>query len=135
MNKKKGIIIAAAVALVLVAVVLILVFVPKGGSDGKNATLDEGVALERSGDADGMHQARVLTDENGNIKNNSYGTLMEYYPANIKSMHVENTSGSFDIESTTPEGQATVYTIKGYEDFDLQGGNPDLIASAAASLS
>jgi len=135
MNKKKGIIIAAAVALVLVAVVLILVFVPKGGSDGKNATLDEGVALERSVDADGMHQARVLTDENGNIKNNSYGTLMEYYPANIKSMHVENTSGSFDIESTTPEGQATVYTIKGYEDFDLQGGNPDLIASAAASLS
>ena len=77
MNKKKGIIIAAAVALVLVAVVLILVLVPKGGSDGKTATLDEGVALERSVDADGMHQARVLTDKNGNIENNSYGTLME----------------------------------------------------------
>ena len=135
MNKKKGIIIAAAVALVLVAVILILVLVPKGGSDGKTATLDEGVALERSVDADGMHQAVVLTDKNGNIENNSYGTLMEYYPANIKSIHIENAGGSFDVESDTPEGQATVYTLKGYEDFDLQSGNPDLIASAAASLS
>ena len=135
MNKKKGIIIAAAAAVVLVAVILLLVLVPKGGSDGKTATLDEGVALERSVDADGMHQAVVLTDKNGNIENNSYGTLMEYYPANIKSIHIENAGGSFDVESDTPEGQATVYTLKGYEDFDLQSGNPDLIASAAASLS
>ena len=135
MNKKKGIIIAAAAAVVLVAVILLLVLLPKGGSDGKTATLDEGVALERSVDADGMHQAVVLTDKNGNIENNSYGTLMEYYPANIKSIHIENAGGSFDVESDTPEGQATVYTLKGYEDFDLQSGNPDLIASAAASLS
>ena len=86
-------------------------------------------------DKDGVHQAKVNTDENGNIKNNSYGTLMEYYPANISHMHVENTKGTFDVLAETPEGEATIYTIKGYEDFDLQGGNPAMIASAAAKLS
>lgn len=135
MNKKKGIIIAAAAAVVLVAVVLLLIFLPKGGSDGdsKAATIDEGVALTVSTDKNGIHQAIVGT-KNGKIENNSYGTLMEYYPADIKTIHIENSKGTLDIISQTPEGEATVYTIKGYEDFDLQSGNPDLIASAAASL-
>ena len=136
MNKKKGIIIGAAVAAVLTAVVLVLIFVPKGGSsDPQEATYDEGVDLSVSVDKDGVHQAVVNLDKDGKIANNSYGTLMEYYPAQITSIHVENVKGSFDVESNTPEGEATVYTIKGYEDFDLQGGNPDMIASAAASLS
>ena len=136
MTKKKGLIIGAAVAVVLAAVVLILVFIPKGGQQNeKNGTLDEGVDLSVSVDKDGVHQAKVNTDENGNIKNNSYGTLMEYYPANISHMHVENTKGTFDVLAETPEGEATIYTIKGYEDFDLQGGNPAMIASAAAKLS
>ncbi len=136
MTKKKGLIIGAAVAVVLAAVVLILVFIPKGGQQNeKNGTLDEGVDLSVSVDKDGVHQAKVNTDENGNIKNNSYGTLMEYYPANISHIHVENTKGTFDVLAETPEGEATIYTIKGYEDFDLQGGNPAMIASAAAKLS
>ena len=136
MNKKKGIIIGAAVAAVLTAIVLVLIFVPKGGSsDPQEATYDEGIDLSVSVDKDGVHQAVVNLDKDGKIANNSYGTLMEYYPAQITSIHVENVKGSFDVESETPEGEATVYTIKGYEDFDLQGGNPDMIASAAASLS
>lgn len=136
MTKKKGLIIAAAAAVVLLAVVLILVFVPKGGQKQENAsTIDEGIDLTVSVDKDGVHQAKVNTDKDGNIKNNSYGTLMEYYPANIKLMHVENAKGTFDVASETPEGEATVYTLKGYEDFDLQAGNPSLIASAAAKLS
>ena len=135
MNKKKGIIIAAAAAVVLVAVVLILIFVPKGGNggDSEKATIDEGVALTVSTDKNGVHQAIVGT-KNGKIENNSYGTLMEYYPADIKSIHIENAKGTLDVISNTPQGEATVYTIKGYEDFDLQSGNPDLIASAAAKL-
>lgn len=135
MNKKKGIIIAAVAAAVLIAVVLLLIFIPKGGSSQQAATFDEGTAMELSVDKDGVHQAVVKLDSNGNIPNNSFGTLMEYYPADISSIHVENTKGAFDVQSTTPKGEATVYTIKGFEDFDLQGGNPDLIASAAASLS
>ncbi len=134
MNKKKGIIIAAAAAVVLAAVVLILIFLPKGGSsDNQAATIDEGVALTVSTDKNGVHQAIVGT-KNGKIENNSYGTLMEYYPADIKTIHIENSKGTLDVISDTPEGEATVYTIKGYEGFDLQSGNPDLIASAAAKL-
>ena len=134
MNKKKGIIIAAAAAVALAAVVLILIFVPKGGSgDSQAATIDEGVALTVSTDQNGVHQAIVGT-KNGKIENNSYGTLMEYYPADIKSIHIENAKGTLDVISETPQGEATVYTIKGYENFDLQSGNPDLIASAAAKL-
>ena len=79
MNKKKGIIIGAAVAAVLTAVVLVLIFVPKGGSsDPQEATYDEGVDLSVSVDKDGVHQAVVNLDKDGKIANNSYGTLMEY---------------------------------------------------------
>ena len=135
MNKKKAIIIAAAVAVVLVAALLVIIFLPKGGkSEKKAATIDEGTDISVSVDKDGIHQVKVNTDKDGNIANNSYGTLMEYYPANIKGIHIENKKGSFDVESETPKGQATVYTIKGYDDLNLQAGNPDLIASAAASL-
>ena len=135
MNKKKGIIIAAAVAVVLAAVVLVLVLVPKGGkNESDKATFDEGISLTRSVDADGVHQAAVNLDENGEIAHNGHGTLMEYYPADIKSIHVENKKGTFDVVSNTPNGKATVYTIKGYEEFDLQAGSPDMIASAAAKL-
>ena len=78
MNKKKGIIIGAAVAAVLTAIALVLIFVPKGGSsDPQEATYDEGVDLSVSVDKDGVHQAVVNLDKDGKIANNSYGTLME----------------------------------------------------------
>lgn len=135
MNKKKGIIIGAAIAAVLAAAVLVIVFAPKGGnSDTQTATFDEGASLTRSVDSDGVHQAAVKLDENGKVENNGGGELMEYKPADIRNIHVENNKGSFDVISNTPSGEATVYTVKGYEDFDLQAGNPDMIASAAAKL-
>lgn len=135
MNKKKSLIIGIAVAVVLAAVMLILIFVPKGGNaDGGATTIDEGIDMIASVDENGVHQVQIQTDEDGNIANNSYGTLLEYVPAQIKEIHVENNSGTFDVISSTPEGEATVYTIKGFEDFDLQSGEPDLIANAAASL-
>ena len=133
MNKKKGLIIAIAAAAVLTAAVLVLIFVPKGDSE-KSHELDMGVDMERSVDGNGLHQVEIKTDKNGNIENNSYGTLMEYYPANIREIHVENTKGTFDVESSTKGTEATVYAIKGLEDFDLQSGNPDAIANAAAKL-
>ena len=73
MTKKKGIIIAAAVAVVLLAVTLILILPGSraGQNDEKKGTLDEGVDLTVSVDKDGIHQAKVNTDEDGNIKNNS----------------------------------------------------------------
>lgn len=136
MNKKKSLIIGIAVAVVLAAVMLILIFAPKGGgSDDGAATIDEGIDMIATTDENGIHQVQVQTDKDGSIINNSYGTLMEYVPAQIKEIHVENNSGTFDVISNTPEGEATVYTIKGFEDFALQAGEPDLIANAAATLS
>ena len=139
MNKKTGVIIAAGIAAALTAVVLILIFAPKGGSDKSDATtksaaIDDGVEMTVSTDSKGVHQAEVATDSEGKIDNNSYGTLINYVPADITNIHIENKKGTLDVVSKTPEGEATIYTIKGYEDFDLQAGNPDLIASAASKL-
>lgn len=138
-NKKNKIIliIAAAAAVVLVGVLLLLIFLPNGKTS--DATYDEGTKLSSQVDENGVHQVQVVTNEKGEIDNNSYGNLLEYYPADIKTIHLENSKGSLDVLSETPvndkgETQATIYTIKGFEDFDLQAGIADEIASAAAQL-
>lgn len=134
MKKKKTLLIVIIGAVVLAGVLLLLIFLPKGDADGSNSTLDEGVAMKTATDKNGMHQAEVKTDENGEIKNNSYGTLIDYVPAKIKTIHVENSKGMLEIDANTPKGEATVYTLKGYEDYGLQSGIPDSVANAAAKL-
>lgn len=136
-NKKLLLIIGAA-AVLLVGLMLLLIFLPKGDSE-ETATYDEGISMETSVDENGVHQASINTDENGNIDNNSYGTLMEYVPAEIKTIHLENSKGTLDINSYTPvddEGKTdtTEYTIVGFEDYEIQGGVPDEIAHSAASI-
>ncbi len=138
-KNKKTLIIVSLAALVLVGVMLLLIFLPKGGDGDGTATYDEGIAMSTSVDENGVHQVDIKTDKNGNIDNNSYGTLMEYTPAQIKKMHIENESGSFDVTSYTPtndkgETDTTVYTLVGFEDFELQAGAPDVIANALAQL-
>lgn len=133
-NKKILIAVIAAVA-VLVGVMLLLIFLPKGGeqSDSQEATVDE-AQITVSTDAKGVHQAVVGRKSNGEIEQNGSGKLMEYYPADISQINLENKKGTLDVLSNTPSGQATVYTIKGFEDYKLQDGVADKIASAAASL-
>ena len=116
MNKKKTLIIVIIAAVVLVGVMLALIFLPKGsGSDPDAASVDEGVKLELSTDEKGVHQAIIGRDAFGNVEHNSSGTLLEYVPADIKTIHVENNAGSFDITASTPEGDATAYTLVGFE--------------------
>lgn len=136
-NKKKGLIIAVIAAVVLVGVMLLLIFLPKGDTEAPK--LDGGVDITLSTNDQGVHQAKVNTDKNGNIENNSYGTLLSYVPRDIETIHVENAGGTVDIKSYTPVNkdgttEATVYTFVGYEDFELQTGIPDQIANAAAKL-
>lgn len=134
----KILIIVSVAAVLLVGLMLLLIFLPKDGSkDG--ATYDEGISMSTSTDENGVHQASINTDKNGNIENNSYGTLIDYVPADISLIHVENDLGTLEVTSYTPtdskgESDATVYTIKGYEDFDLQPGIADSIANQTASL-
>lgn len=134
----KTLIVVGVAAVLLVGIMLLLIFLPNGDSDS-TATYDEGIDMSASVDEDGVHQIKINTNEKGEIENNSYGTLIEYVPAEISTIQVENKSGSFEIESETPTDEdgnteATVYTIKGFEDFDLQTGTPDAIANAAAQL-
>lgn len=136
-NKKLLLIIGIA-AVLLIGLMFLLIFLPKSGSDD-TATIDEGIAMEATTDSNGVHQVKIETDENGNIKNNSYGTLMDYVPAKISTIHVENTKGTLDIKSETPtdddgNSETTTYTIVGFEDYALQSGAPDEIASCAASI-
>lgn len=135
MKKKKTLIIVIVAALVLVGVMLLLIFLPKGGdTDSAESTFDEASPITVSTDSNGVHQAVVGRNSKGEVEHNHEGTLMEYVPADIKEIHLENIKGTVDVLSNTPEGQATVYTVKGYEDFELQAGIADQIASAAASL-
>lgn len=137
MKKKTKILIAvAAAAVVLVGVMLLLIFWPDEPIDYK---FDEGIDMTATVDEAGVHQVSINTDENGEIENNSYGTLIDYAPAQISDIHVENASGTLDITSYTPvnddgTSEATVYTLVGFEDFDLQTGIPDAVANAAAAL-
>lgn len=139
MKKNTKIFIVVAVAAVLlIGLMLLLIFLPKGDSKGE-ATYDEGVKMSVSTDENGVHQAEIITDKDGKIENNSYGTLVEYDTNKISTIHIENNKGTLDITSTTPknekgETQATIYKIKGYEDYELQQGVADIIASSAAQL-
>lgn len=136
----KILIIVCAAAVILVGLMCLLIFLPKGdGSSNGSATYDEGIKMSTSTDKDGVHQAKIETNDKGEIDNNSYGTLIDYIPAQISKIHLENKKGTVDIKSYTPKDkdgktQATQYTIVGYEDFDLQGGIADNIANNAASI-
>ena len=83
---------------------------------------------------DGVHEAEVVLDEDGNIKQNGSGSLLTYVPSNIKKITVENRDGTFEIDSTTPKGEATVYTLVGFEEYDKQSGITDEIATSCAAL-
>lgn len=145
MKKNVKILIIVCVAAALLAgLMCLLIFLPKGdgsssSSSNGTATYDEGVKMSSSTDKKGVHQVEIKTNDKGEIDNNSYGTLMDYVPAKISKIHLENKKGTLDIKSYTPtdkdgKTEATQYTIVGYEDFDLQGGIADNIANNAASI-
>lgn len=142
MKKNKKILIIVGIAVVLlVGLMLLLIFLPKGTtSSDPNDSIDEGISMSTTTDENGVHQATIKTDKDGKIENNSYGTLLEYVPAKISTIHIENTAGTLDIKSETPtksDGttEETVYTLVGYEDYEMQAGTPDDIANDAAALS
>ena len=135
MKNKKILLIVIAAAVVLVGVMLLLIFIPKGGGEGDTdpATFDE-AQISSATDNKGVHQITVERNDNGEVEQNGSGSLINYYPANIKEIHLENAKGTVDILSNTPKGKATEYTVKGYENYKLQSGIPDQIASACAAI-
>lgn len=149
-DKKKIIKILLPVFLVaLIAVALIVVLnLPDEETENKEALLTDPAKITDSVDKNNVHQAEPATDANGELEQNGEGELLSYIPRNIKNIKVENTKGTFQIKSYTPvkkttdengkeveETQATEYTIVGFEDINIQPGQPDLVASSVSTLS
>ncbi len=138
----KYLVIISICAVVLVGVLLALIFWPKEDVNLEN-TIDEGTAITQSVDDNGVHQVQLVLNDKGELDNNSYGSLVEYVPAEITHIKVENSGGSYEIKSVTPTKtddngnvttEATQYTLIGFEDFELQTGQADAVANNLAGL-
>lgn len=85
-------------------------------------------------DEAGVHRVIIPTDADGDPVQNGSGSLIGYTPSLIDTIRVENASGSFTIRAHTHSGEATEYTLTGYERFALQAGVPDAVANDAAAM-
>ncbi len=141
MNKNMKSLIWAGIALVvIVALILVVVLVPWGsfGSDN-TGDIDYGVDMSTSVNDDGLHTAKINTNDKGEIENNSFGTLIEYTPSQIEKISVSSEGGNYTFLLTTPVNEdgtteATIYTLEGFEDYDLAATNPSLLASALCNI-
>ncbi len=130
-----GLIIGIVVVAALIIAVIVAVNQPQKTIDDSDVQYAEPVQMATVVDEKGEHHVEIATDEEGEIAQNGYGELVSYVPAQISKIEVENTAGSFTVNSSTPEGQETVYTITGFEGYDLRPGMADAVANDAASLS
>lgn len=144
----KTLIIAICVLVVLAGVLLALLFIPK--SEDKTDTSDGFASVSTKLDKNRTWQA-VVKIKDGKIVENGSGELLKLVPADIKTVKLENDKGTTVITSYTPtkktketdpetgkaveKTEQTQYTVKGFEDYDLQSGEPDEIASACSKLS
>lgn len=140
MNKKmkRNLIIAAAALVVVVALILVIIFVPFGGGN-KPADIDRGTEMILSVNDDGLHTATVKTNAKGEIENNSYGNLINYAPAQIEKIEMSTGEGNYTFLLTTPVNadgttEATIYTLEGFEDYDLATTNPSLLAGVVCNV-
>lgn len=133
------------IGIVCVAIIIGVIFIVNSlpAKTDDTSTYKE-APMTHSVDENGEHQASVILDEKGNLSENGSGTLLEYTPSDISKIEVENESGSFTIlaetnvevdEETGEETRdATVYTLVGFEDIELQSGGPDTVANDVAML-
>ncbi|MBQ6153967.1 MAG: DUF4340 domain-containing protein [Ruminococcus sp.] len=143
-KKKKipwWIIVCGAVVIALVVILLVLLLQPIKPSDDQNQYQE--AQFEISVDENGEHQAQVPTNEAGEIEQNGVGTLLAYDVFSVSQIDVQNQSGSFSVTSYTPtttdeDGNevtdTTVYTLVGFENFELQSGTADAVANDAANI-
>lgn len=141
MNKKmlRNIIISAVALVVLAGVILGIIFIPSCGDEKGPGEIDYGVAMRTGITQDGLHYAEILTNDKGEIENNSYGTLIDKIPSEISKISLETQKGNYSFLLTTPTNpdgstEATVYTLEGFEDLTTQGTNQALLASAVCNI-
>ena len=121
------------VAIAAVAILAILLIVLRSNAH-KNTTEETSVAELSLSVKDGVHEAQIALDDNGNIAQNGSGSLLDYVPAQIKQIDVENKDGSFRVTAETPSGEATVYKLVGFEKYSLKMGVADEIAKQSSVI-
>ena len=117
------IIIGTIAVLLIIGIVIVLRVVPQKG-DIIETEYKPSAEITLSINEEGEHQAEPEKNEKGKIETDTYGTLLDYVPAQIKRIDVENDAGSFTILAETPievdeetgeeTSQATIYTLVGF---------------------
>ena len=131
-SKRKPILILI-IAVAAVAILAVLLIVLRTNSK-KTVTEETPVAELSLSVKDGVHEANIALDDKDNILKNGSGSLLEYVPAQIKQIDVENQDGSFSVTAETPSGEATVYKIVGFEKYPMQDGIADEIAKHSSEI-
>jgi len=140
---KRNIIIAAAVLLVAIIAVVIVLLIPSSDTQNTSSAdefrIDHGIDMEYTRYEDGLLDIIIHTNDKGEIENNSYGNLLNYVPSQIYKMTVKTQDSNYTFLVNTPvdeDGKTmpTVYTLEGFEDFNLAITNPGLIANAVSSV-
>ncbi len=141
MNKKlKRNIIIASVALVVVAALILLIFLlPSGKGNNTPPELDPGIDMTASVNEDGLHTVKINTNSKGEIENNSYGTLVDRLPAEVEKIAMKTEEGNYTflVENPVSEDGTTdtsVYTLEGFEEYDLAETNPALLAGDVCNI-
>lgn len=128
--------IAGVVALVLIGgLIALLIISPFGGNNdpGTVAPIDIG-SIESTVDEDGIRTVKVPTDENGNLKEKTVGSLVELQPSYLTKIKIENEAGIYEFSCTTNSDGATSYVLLGFEDYDLNKSNASQIGTAISTL-
>lgn len=142
MNKKmkRNLIVASAIILLIVAIIIVIKSLPEKTDDSSySVSFDSGIDMTASVSDKGVHNVTINTNSKGEIENNSYGTLIDYVPAQIDKISMKTTEGSYTFLLETPvdasgNTQATVYTLEGFEGYNIAVTNPGLLASAVSNL-
>lgn len=139
-NMKKKIIFAGLALVLLIAAILLIVFLPSCSSDERDpGEIDHGIDITRYVTEDGLNTAKVNTNEKGKIENNSYGKLIDKLPAQVEKISMKTLEGNYTflIENPVNEDgttEASVYTLEGFEGYDLASTNPSLLTSAVCNI-
>ena len=149
-NKKPIIILVAVILAVAVLVGIYFAvqkLVPDSTEDNTTPTYPTDANGEQYATDLKGNKIESVKDANGNILIAGVEELINYVPADIKSIKVENEYGNFEILSETPtevstnaEGKEetltlpTIYTVVGFEDAAIANGKPDDVANDVAAV-
>lgn len=142
MNKKmkRNIIIAGASLVLIVALILVIIFVPLGKEENDNSVdIDYGIDMTASVNGDGLHTVRINTNSNGEIENNSYGTLVDRLPGDVNKVSMKTREGNYTflVENPVSEDgttEASTYTLEGFEGYSLAETNPALLVGDVCNI-